>query len=426
MKKVLVITYYWPPSGGAGVQRWLKFVKYLPDFGIQPVVLTVDPAQAEYPFFDRSLEADIASELEVYRTDCRGVYDWYKRLTGSKTAPYGGFVNEGKSGLLQKIARFVRGNFFLPDARRGWIKYAFAEACRIIEKHGIDTFITTGPPHSTHLVGLKLKKKYHAKWIVDFRDPWTSIYYNDSLYQTRWAQKTDLRQEQSVLDACDHLLLVSVDQEKLSVASQKVTFLPNGFDAGDFDVKKSDFPKDFTFCYTGTIAGNYPVAKLLETFDFLRTYAAFKLVFVGSVADGIKKDFNDRLGDSVEFIDFVSHPEAIEFMLSSYILLLIIPKTKSNKFIMPGKVFEYLATGKSIMVVGPPDSKAAQIITQAKAGAAFDYDDAEGMKKFMLGQYQLFRKKKHPDTDVDFIQGFNRKTLTRKIAGIIDSQTMKN
>ena len=157
-KKVLVITYYWPPSGGPGVQRWLKFVKYLPDFGIQPIVLTVDPARAEYPVLDQSLETDVAPDLEVYRTDCKGIYDWYKKLTGSKTAPYSGFANEGNPGLLQKMARFIRGNFFLPDARRGWIKYAFSEACRIIETSGIDTIITTGPPHSTHLIGLKLKK----------------------------------------------------------------------------------------------------------------------------------------------------------------------------------------------------------------------------------------------------------------------------
>jgi len=420
MKPVLVITYYWPPSGGAGVQRWLKFVKYLPDFGIQPFVLTVDPAQAEYPFLDRSLEADITPELKVYCTDCKGVYDWYKKLTGSKTAPYGGFVNENRPSLLQKFARFIRGNFFLPDARRGWVKYAFAEACRIIEKHGIEAIITTGPPHSTHLTGLKLKKRYHLKWVVDFRDPWTSIYYNDSLYQTRWARKIDRRMEQSVLDACDHLLLVSVDQKKLSVDPQKVTFLPNGFDSNDFDVKKSGFPEVFTFCYTGTIAGSYPVTKLLEAFVFLCTRFLFKLIFIGSVAGSIKKDFSDCLGDSVVFIDFVSHTEAIDCMMSSNILLLIIPKTESNRFIMPGKLFEYLATGKGIMAVGPPDSKVAQIITQAKAGNTFDYDDIEGMKKFMLQQYQSYLDKKNHETDSEYIQGYSRKSLTETIAEIIN------
>jgi len=420
MKRVLVISYYWPPSGGAGVQRWLKFIKYLPDFGIQPFVLTVDPAQAEYPLLDSSLEADVAPELKVYRTGCKGVYDRYKKLTGSKTAPYGGFVNENQPSLLQKFARFIRGNFFLPDARRGWIKYAFAEACRIIEKHGIDAIITTGPPHSTHLTGLQLKKKYHLKWIVDFRDPWTSIYYNDSLYQTRWARKIDRRMEQKVLDACDHLLLVSVDQNKLSVDPQKVTFLPNGFDPIDFDVKKSVFPEVFTFCYTGTVAGSYPVAKLLEAFVYLRTQYVFKLIFIGSVAGSIKKEFCECLGDSVEFIDFVSHTEAIDYMMSSNILLLIIPKTESNRFIMPGKLFEYLATGKTIMAIGPPGSKVAQIITQAKAGNAFDYDDTEGMKKFMLQQYPSYQNKKYPETDSEFIQGFSRKALTGIIAGIIN------
>jgi len=422
MKRVLVISYYWPPSGGAGVQRWLKFVKYLPGFDIQPVVLTVDPAQAEYPVLDRSLEADVAPELEVYRTGCNGVYDVYKKITGSKTAPYGGFANESHPGLLQKITRFVRGNFFLPDARRGWIKYAFPEACRIIEKHGINTIITTGPPHSTHLIGLKIKKKYRVKWIVDFRDPWTTIYYNDALYQTRWARKIDQRLEQKVLDACDHLLLVSVDQKKLSVDPQKVSFLPNGFDSIDFDVEKSGFAKRLTFCYTGTIAGSYPVSKLQEAFDFLRTHTAFKLLFVGNVAGSIKKEFCDRLGDSVEFIDFVSHTEAINYMMSSNILLLIIPKTENNQFIMPGKLFEYLATGKSIMLVGPPGSKAAQIIIQARAGAAFDYDDIEGMKKFMLQQNQSYLDKNPPDTDTDFIQGLSRKELTGKIAGMINGK----
>ena len=417
-KKVLVITYYWPPSGGPGVQRWLKFIKYLPDFGIQPIVLTVEPVRAEYPVLDQSLETDVAPDLKVYRTDCKGIYDWYKKLTGSKTVPYSGFANESSPGLLQKIARFIRGNFFLPDARRGWIKYAFAEACRIIETSGIDTIITTGPPHSTHLIGLKLKKKYHLKWIVDFRDPWTTIYYNDSLYQTRLAKRINQRYEQSVLNTCDHLILVSVDQNKLSVDPKKVTFLPNGFDAIDFNVKKADFPEAFTICYTGTIADSYPTAKLLEAFERFRVHTVFRLLFVGKVTETIKKDFSDRLDDAVEFVDFVSHKEAINFMMSSNILLLMIPKTENNKFIIPGKVFEYLATGRAILVIGPPDSMAAQIIRKANTGAAFD-DDVDGMTDFLFQQYQSYLDRKYPEVDFDFIQKFSRKSLTGKIAEIL-------
>jgi len=417
--KVLIITYYWPPSGGPGVQRWLKFVKYLPDFGIQPVVLTVDPSQAEYPVLDQSLEADVTPGLEVYRTGCKGVYDWYKKLTGSKTAPYSGFANESNPGLLQKTARFIRGNFFLPDARRGWIRYAFAEACRIIEKHGIDTIITTGPPHSTHLTGLKIKKKYDAKWIVDFRDPWTTIYYNDSLYQTQWAQKINRRCEQSVLDACDHLLLVADDREMLNIASSKVTFIPNGFDDVDFHNKRPSLPDIFTICYTGTIAGNYPTDKLLEAFRALRYEFAFRLRFVGKVTNNIQKKMVDQLGDSVEFVDFVPHNEAINFMMSSIVLLLVIPQADNNKFILTGKVFEYLATGRPVLLVGPTESIAARIIRQANAGEAFAYDDVEGVKNYLLRQYQNRIKGIDPTPDWEVIRQFSRKRLTQRLAEII-------
>ncbi len=420
-KKVLIITYYWPPSGGPGVQRWLKFVKYLPDFDIQPVVLTVDPENAEYPIIDRSLEADIAPELEVYRTECHGVYDWYKKMTGSKTAPYSGFANESNPGFLQKAARFVRGNFFLPDARRGWIKYAFAEACRLVEKYKIDTIITTGPPHSTHLIGLKIKKKYNVKWLADFRDPWTTIYYNDALYQTWWAKKINKRHEQSVLDNCDFILLVADDREQLRIDPRKIVFIPNGFDTIDFSEKQPIHPDVFTVCYTGTIADNYPTGKLLEAFEALRKNIEFKLRFIGKVTDNIKKDFSARLGETVEFIDFVPHNEAINFMVSSFVLLLLIPKADNNKFILTGKVFEYLATGNPILMVGPPDSMAAQIVRQAHTGEAFDYDDVEGMKKFLFQQYQSYVDKKYPDADQQYIQGFSRKALTGKIAKIINN-----
>ena len=419
MKKVLIITYYWSPSGGPGVQRWLKFVKYLPAFGVQPVVLTVDPERAEYPVLDFSLEADIAPDLEVYRTDCRGVYEWYKKFTGSKTAPYSGFANETKPRLFQKIARFIRGNFFLPDARRGWIKYAYDEACHIIEKHGIDTVITTGPPHSTHLTGLKIKKKYGVKWIVDFRDPWTTIFYNDSLYQTRLAKRINRHLEQSALDACDKLLVVSVDRDKLKIDSSKVAFIPNGFDMSDFENRQYVQPEIFTVCYTGTVAESYPTDELLEAFFAVKQKMIFKLNFVGKASENIIKNFTERLGESVEFSDFVPHSEVVNIMSSASLLLMLIPKTKNNKFIMPGKIFEYLATGKTIMVIGPTDGMAAQIAQQAMVGAAFDYDDIEGMKNFLLLQYDNHKNKKLPAPDWDYIVQFSRERLTQQLAQII-------
>ena len=343
----------------------------------------------------------------------------YKKLTGSKTAPYSGFANEGRPSLLQKLARFIRGNFFLPDARRGWIKYAFAEACHIIEKHGIETVITTGPPHSTHLTGLKLKKKYGLKWIVDFRDPWTTIFYTGSLYQTRWAKRISQRQEQSVLDACDHLLLVADEREKLKIAHSKVAFILNGFDTADFCDKKPAGTTVFTVCYTGTIAENYPTEKLIEALAAFKRDAIFKLRLAGKISENIKNSFIAKLGDSVEIIDFVPHSEAIDIMMSSDVLLALIPKAENSRHIPTGKLFEYLASGRRVLVVGPCDSTAAKIVHQAKAGAAFDYDDAEGVRIFLLQEYNDFIKEKYPVPDWDVIRQFSREQLTKRLAEII-------
>ena len=209
MKKILIITYYWPPSGGPGVQRWLKFSKYLPEFGYDPIIITVDPEKAEYPIKDHTLEQDVRVGQIVYRTDCSGIYEYYKKLTKAQSAPYSGFVNEGTPSLKQKIARFIRGNFFLPDARRGWNKHAYHQAIQIIQAEKIDAVITTGPPMSTHLVGQKLKKHFHLHWIADFRDPWTDIYYYNKMYPTPVAKAIDRKYERNVLLDADQVVIAA-------------------------------------------------------------------------------------------------------------------------------------------------------------------------------------------------------------------------
>ncbi|MBA4322070.1 MAG: hypothetical protein C0408_04570, partial [Odoribacter sp.] len=183
MAKVLIITYYWPPGSGAGVQRWLKFSKYLPEFGIEPVILTVDPEYAAYPATDKSLQTEISNDLKIHKTRATDYFRIYKK---DKTKiPSAGFASNSDKGLKSKILRFIRGNFFIPDPRKGWNKYAFRKACEIIDNEGIKIVITTSPPHSTQLTGLKLKKKYpYIKWISDLRDPWTDIYYYNEFYPT--------------------------------------------------------------------------------------------------------------------------------------------------------------------------------------------------------------------------------------------------
>ena len=239
MKKVLLITYYFPPSGGAGVQRWLKTINYLPKAGVETIVLTVDPAVASYPQIDESLCNDVPSGIKIYRTHTREILSLYKKVSPKKEVPYGGFANEPNPNLIQKISRFIRGNIFLPDPRRGWNKYALAKAKEIIETEAIETIVTTSPPHSTQLIGLELKRLYpHLKWVADLRDPWTDIYYNEDLYPTRWAKKRNLRYERSVLLGADQIITVSEQckrlfAEKTDVA-EKIAVVPNGYDEKDF------------------------------------------------------------------------------------------------------------------------------------------------------------------------------------------------
>lgn len=416
MNKVLIITYYWPPSGGPGVQRWLKFVKYLPSFGITPVVLTVKPECAEYPITDESLANDISPEPEVHRTNCKGVYELYKRITGNTKAPYSGFANESNPAFLQKAARFIRGNFFLPDARRGWIKYAFREACNIIEQQNIRTVITTGPPHSTHLTGLKLKKKYDVRWIADFRDPWTDIYYNELLYQTAIARKIDKYCEKKTLDLCDCLTLTADNRTQLPVDGKKVHFLPNGFDETDFASVAPACPDIFTVRYFGTMAPSYPVDALLRSLSECRF--EFRVQFIGKISSDIATAGHQLLGEKFSHQDFVAHKEAVAGMCSASLLILIIPKAQNNRYILTGKLFEYLAAGKPVLLIGPTDGIAAQIIREANAGAAFNDTDVAGITKYLEEQHRHFLSG-YTATNREYIHRFSRKMLTEKLARII-------
>ena len=249
MKKVLIITYYWPPSGGAGVQRILKSVKYLPEFGILPYVVTVKTDQASYPSIDESLGMDVPQQAKVYRTDTFEPFGIYSKLLGKKSIPTG-FSNESNPGFIQKFSRFIRGNFFIPDARRGWVKYAYREASRIIESEKIDTVLITSPPHSAQLTGLMLRKKYKFKWIADFRDPWTDIYYYDEFSHLPFARKKDLNFENAVLNSADRIITVSKDVKRLLAAKSKLTsddkiiIIPNGYDEEDFKNKIITEEKD--------------------------------------------------------------------------------------------------------------------------------------------------------------------------------------
>lgn len=391
-KKILIITYYWPPSGGPGVQRWLKFAKYLPDYDIEPIIICPHPDKAEYPILDESLYADVAANLEVHHTDNKSFYDSYKKFTKAKTAPYSGFANDANPSLKQKLSRFIRGNFFLPDSRKGWNKYAYAKAAELIEKYNIETVITTSPPHSTQLVGLKLKKNFNIKWIADMRDPWTDIYYYNNFYPTSLAKYIDKGFERSVLENADYVISVSefikkqFVEKSAKISKDKILVIPNGYDKADFPETQQNKEQVFTISYTGTLAANYDISSFVEVLKQFK--GDYRLQFVGKLDENIEKHISKELGDKAIFRGFVPHSESIKTLLTSDMLLLVIPVIKDNQGILTGKLFEYIGSGKKILCLGPKDGDAAKIINNAEAGITCDYKDEVVISDFINKLYQ--------------------------------------
>ncbi len=422
MKKVLIITYYWPPSGGAGVQRWLKFAKYLPEFGWQPVILTVDPKYASFPQRDNSLADEIDPSCLVFTTKSFELYNFYKLISGKKEVPYGGFANESKEGLFQKLSKFLRGNFMLPDPRKGWNKYALKKAAELIRQFNIETVVTTSPPHSTQLIGLKLKQEFNIKWIADLRDPWTDIYYYNQFMHTALARKIDIRYERNVVENADLLITVSEDvkrifaeKSKLPIAAKTVV-IPNGFDEDDFRIKEVPFEPKKIITYSGTISEAYDVDCLLEALSRLDESIKQQILirFVGKVPPAVEQKFR-KTELEIELVGYVDHPKSIEYLFRSDLLLLVIPKVKNNKGILTGKFFEYLASQKPILAIGPTDGDLAKIIQETNCGNLFDYSDLEGMFQFIQDSLNRPEMREKGEISVQY----SRKQLTGRIAGLL-------
>jgi glycosyltransferase involved in cell wall biosynthesis len=429
MKKVLIITYYWPPSGGAGVQRWLKLSKYLPSFGWEPVILTVDPQYASYPQQDLSLMNEISPGLEIYHTkSSTGIFSAYKKLTGNKEIPYGGFANEVNPVFMQKIARFTRGNFFLPDARKGWNRYALGSALEIIIEKKIENIITTSPPHSTQMIGLKLKKKLNIKWIADLRDPWSDIYYTDRMYQTSLAGCINRSMEVRILNSADRVISTCNATRNLfrsrlheNQSPEKIITVTNGFDPDDIitaDIK----PANFTITYLGTFAGNYEIDVLAKAIDYVETvnFKEINLNFIGSIDGKVERIFKDRKNVRLNIKPYVEHSKAMEYLAGSAALLLVVPSGKKSDQMIPGKLFEYLASGRPVIAIGPEDSDVAEILKETNGGRIFGQNDSARLGEYLVEIMDNFNKGNFKTSPAGINQ-YTRRNLTEKIAGVLNS-----
>ena len=427
--RLLVITYYWPPSGGAGVQRCLKFVKHLGHFNVEPTVITVDADQASYPVRDASLLAEVPPTVRVIRTGTTEPFESYKKLTG-RAVPYGGFANEGKPGPVQQVLRFVRGNLFIPDPRRGWNRHALAAVEALLAAgEQFDAVLTSSPPHSTQLIGLELQRRHGLRWLADLRDPWTDIYYYKDLHHTPLAAWLDRRYEQQVLRRADAVLVTSPETKRLFLAklpelpAAKFHVLPNGYDESDFQ-QPSQPPSDcLRITHTGTITELYHINCLLEAVAACAAAhptVPLRLRFVGQVSAQLRGQLAAAgLAEITEYIDFVPHEQSVAYLLESSLLLMAIPDVPRNLGILPGKVFEYLAAGKPILCVGPRGCDADQLLQECGAGEALPYEDDALMRATLAQLVQRWQASPNLDLPALGHGRYSRRALAGELAGLI-------
>ncbi|WP_222940407.1 glycosyltransferase family 4 protein [Hymenobacter sp. BT491] len=428
--RLLVITYYWPPSGGAGVQRSLKFVKHLPSCGIEPTVITVDPNKGAYPVLDESLAAEIPAGVRVIRTDTSEPFGSYKKLTGRQQIPYGGFANESKTSLQQRFFKFVRGNVFIPDPRRGWNKHVLQVVSDLIAAgEHFDAVLTSSPPHSSQLIGLELKKRFGLRWLADLRDPWTDIYYYKELNHTPPARWLDAWYERQVLEQADAVLVTSPDTKRLflgkspQLSAKKFHVLPNGYDESDFNVPSSPPTDCLLITHTGTITETYHIELFLAACaECARRHpnVPLRLRFVGKVSEEVRRQIaQNGLSGITELLAFVPHHESVTHLLHASVLLMAIPDVVPNFGILPGKVFEYLAANKPIICIGPVGSDADNLLEECGAGRAIPYDAYNAMLdhlETLVAQWLV-----NPNLDLPALNHarYSRKALTGRLAKLV-------
>ncbi|MGX9985925.1 glycosyl transferase family 1 [Soonwooa purpurea] len=420
-KKVLIITYYWPPAGGPGVQRWLKFSKYLPNFGWQPIIYT--PENPSYPIVDETLLKDIPENIEIVRTKIWEPYQLAEKFSkGNKKFKAGQFDVGNNQSLMSKLSIFVRGNFFIPDARKFWVKPSISFLKKYLEEHHIDCIVTTGPPHSLHLIGLGLKKEIpKLKWIADFRDPWTEISYYKHLKLTKSSDEKHRNLEKLVFQTADLTLATSyTDAKNFKKSGANAVCITNGFDNMLSNDLKSK-TKKFTLSYIGVLEqlrNPENVWKALENLvatnpDFKND---FELKFVGRLDDKIAVDFEkSKLNKNIQNLGYLPHQKSFEEMQNSDLLLITNFPDEKSRGIIPGKLFEYLATGNSILSIGPKAADVERILNETQSGQHFDYQSVEEIKDFVLNRYAQWQSSQTNESQSN-IEKFSRKNLTKELA----------
>ena len=421
MTKVLVITYYWPPAGGPGVQRWLSFVKYLREYNVQPVVFT--PENADYPIVDESLLTQVPDHVMVHKLKIKEPYSLARLFLGKKTADMSsGILKEGGSTLMEQAALWIRGNFFIPDARKSWVKPAVHKLSRIIQEGDIKTVITTGPPHSIHLIGLDLKRQFDLKWIADFRDPWTNIGYHSQLRLTRSSRQKHKKLESTVLNTADKIITTSTAtaEEFAELTEKPISVITNGFETLA-DTGATELDKKFSLSFIGSLLSRRNPINLWRSLaemvqENVRFREILQINLIGVVSEEVLSTINELgLGEYTHQKPYVEHQKAIGLQQRSQLLLLLEIDSEQTRGIIPGKLFEYLAARRPILAIGPEHWEAGKMVEETGSGSYFLYKDYEAIKSQISRWFQQFESDQLKVQDFA-IEQYSRRALTKDLA----------
>ena len=424
MKKVLIITYYWPPAGGPGVQRWLKFVKYLPDFGIKPIVYI--PKNPTYPIIDQDLLSEVPAGVTILKQEIFEPYAMASILSKGKVQKISaGIIPEHKKqSITEMVSLWIRGNLFIPDARVLWVKPSVIYLQKYIEENNIDTIITTGPPHSVHLIGFHLKKKTKVNWIADFRDPWTTIGYQKSLKLSSFAASKHKKLEREVLTYADEIIVTSksTKAEFAEITKKPIHVITNGYDVETVERQKVD--AKFSISHIGSLLSERNPEILWQTLaelvvDIPSFKDDFELKLIGTVSESVLQSIEENsLNSFLHNLGYVSHAEAIAAQRKSQVLLLLEIDSPATKAIIPGKLFEYMVSGRPILALGPEGADFADILKETNTGIFITYQERQKLKSTLIELYSQFL---NGDLKVNAagLQQYSRKNLTGKLADVI-------
>lgn len=445
MKRVLIISYYWPPTGGSGVQRWVKFAKYLPSEGWQPVIYT--PENPEQLAIDETLAAEVPSEVEVIKTHITEPYELYKKFLKksghSKETVEVNPVNAQNKTLAQKVAMWIRGNLFRPDPRCLWIRPSVKFLKKYLEDHPVDLIVSTGPPQSMHLIGRRLAKETGLPWVADFRDPWTKIFYFKHLSMTRATERWHKKMEKKVLDEASAVVAVSplVQQEFQAMTQTPVELITNGFDECDFNwndmengqTQKSKLvaggpDKEFIITHTGLFAADGNPTMLWKVLSEKCSKdesfkKALRIRLVGKTDDQIIASIkSEGLEENLTDLGYQPHTTAISEQRKASLLILPLRKEPEYKAVLPGKLFEYLASWRPVLGIGQPDGAMSMILNTTKTGVVLDWEDGKSIRRFLDLCWKNHLEGKLTVEDADISQ-FTRVNLTHRMAELFNRLT---